>query len=760
MMKIPKRIFVLLLCFLMMTASAVSAFAAVGAGIGAPGRFEGNQADTEVWLNKEADQLPPPNIVSIQWDQAVRPNTTFSVTAIVEGEPFTKIEWSRSSDGGAYVPLSGVDSVTLTVEGGIPVSGLYRFKLRVENAGGFSETAVQILVADYADEYERKTIAGDNGVSVTGLFHKSTQKLVVQPKSVTEYPELTALVVSDHVPYRAYNVYLVNEVGGKRPYIGTLELALPVADAFEGKMLRVFHGRADGVVETLRGVAAGNRLKVLTDSLSPFLLEVPRGLVYEITVEAVGSGTVTPEGKVYVASGDRAQFICIGDSGYLPKWATFNGSSVPIVNQREVELQNVDRDGRLVITFEKAGMPDGGGSGGGSGGETGDNSGGGSGGGTGENSGGGSGSGAEENSGGGSGSGAEENSGGGSGAAGDDSGSSTVGGEDSKPESGIGAGAGNKPESGDTDGDITGDDAGAAYQITVESGKGGTVSPSGTVTVKHGESKTFYFYPDRGYAVDKIMVNGRQMTVLGNSYTFTTVTGGVSLQVFFKEYNGPLPTVTYTVTATAEKGGSISPEGISTVRYGGDLYVYFAPNTGYRLTAITVDGRTVNGEKGYYHFADVTRNRTIHAEFEESTVPGPGFGKRFEIKAYVNGMGGTVSPEGGIWVNESGSQTIYFYPEEGYEINTVLVNGREVRGCGGSYTLEKITEDMEVSVTYRMTEDCGCGLCSLWNKGCICPWCWLIPLLIVLSVLVILWGIYCEWQKKNRQNQEHEQMAK
>lgn len=104
MMKIPKRIFVLLLCFLMMTASAVSAFAAVGAGISAPGRFEGNQADTEVWLNKEADQLPPPNIVSIQWDQAVRPNTTFSVTAIVEGEPFTKIEWSRSSDGGGLRP--------------------------------------------------------------------------------------------------------------------------------------------------------------------------------------------------------------------------------------------------------------------------------------------------------------------------------------------------------------------------------------------------------------------------------------------------------------------------------------------------------------------------------------------------------------------------------------------------------------------------------------------------------------------------------
>ena len=64
------------------------------------------------------------------------------------------------------------------------------------------------------------------------------------------------------------------------------------------------------------------------------------------------------------------------------------------------------------------------------------------------------------------------------------------------------------------------------YIIIAATGFHGTISPFGIVMVKYGESKTFTIKPDRGYHVDKLLVDLKPVVPPpSNSYTFKNVTG-------------------------------------------------------------------------------------------------------------------------------------------------------------------------------------------------------------------------------------------
>lgn len=70
---------------------------------------------------------------------------------------------------------------------------------------------------------------------------------------------------------------------------------------------------------------------------------------------------------------------------------------------------------------------------------------------------------------------------------------------------------------------------------------------------------------------------------------------------------------TYTITASAGNGGSISPTS-ATVSHGGSQTFSIVPNSGYHIYDVTVDGVS-QGNIGSYTFTNVTSNRSIHATF-------------------------------------------------------------------------------------------------------------------------------------------------
>ena len=75
---------------------------------------------------------------------------------------------------------------------------------------------------------------------------------------------------------------------------------------------------------------------------------------------------------------------------------------------------------------------------------------------------------------------------------------------------------------------------------------------------------------------------------------------------------------TFTITASAGTGGSISPSGAVSVSSGASKTFTITPNSGYRVTSVLVDGTSV-GAVTTYTFSNVTANRTIAATFAANT---------------------------------------------------------------------------------------------------------------------------------------------
>ncbi len=70
----------------------------------------------------------------------------------------------------------------------------------------------------------------------------------------------------------------------------------------------------------------------------------------------------------------------------------------------------------------------------------------------------------------------------------------------------------------------------------------------------------------------------------------------------------------YTIKATAETGGSISPSGNVSVNDGDDQVFTITPDKGYAVSNVKIDGRSIGAVKSYT-FEDVSRSHTIEAIF-------------------------------------------------------------------------------------------------------------------------------------------------
>ncbi len=139
------------------------------------------------------------------------------------------------------------------------------------------------------------------------------------------------------------------------------------------------------------------------------------------------------------------------------------------------------------------------------------------------------------------------------------------------------------------------------------------------------------------------------------------------------------------ITATATDGGTISPEGDREVTEGGEVTFEITPDEGNRIKAVTVDADTADekdvtaelrdtqaraqtGTK-YYTFSNVTKDHTIHAEFEKDGNGGGGGGDNPDPNPNPNpnpdpgggdnsgggsGGGGNTNPGGGNNQNPDG----------------------------------------------------------------------------------------------------------
>ena len=74
------------------------------------------------------------------------------------------------------------------------------------------------------------------------------------------------------------------------------------------------------------------------------------------------------------------------------------------------------------------------------------------------------------------------------------------------------------------------------YTIKATAGVGGTVSPSGNVSVREGRDQSFTFTADNGYAVSDVKIDGKSIGAV-KSYTFENVRRAHTIEVVFAKVN-------------------------------------------------------------------------------------------------------------------------------------------------------------------------------------------------------------------------------
>ncbi len=87
------------------------------------------------------------------------------------------------------------------------------------------------------------------------------------------------------------------------------------------------------------------------------------------------------------------------------------------------------------------------------------------------------------------------------------------------------------------------------YTIKATAGAGGSISPSGNVSVREGQDQTFTITPDKGYAVANVKIDGKSIGAV-KSYTFENVRRTHTIEVIFMKANGNPQTGVFVDVAT------------------------------------------------------------------------------------------------------------------------------------------------------------------------------------------------------------------
>jgi hypothetical protein len=228
-----------------------------------------------------------------------------------------------------------------------------------------------------------------------------------------------------------------------------------------------------------------------------------------------------------------------------------------------------------------------------------------------------------------------------------------------------------------------------AYTIAPKAGPNGSISPSTTQTVTYGGKATFKITPSCGYHIATLLVDSVSVPATG-TVVFTNVKANHTVAATFA---ATCPR-TWTITASAGSGGSISPSS-QTVDSGGDAIFKITPKCGYRIADVKVDGKSV-GAVSSYTFTKVTANHTISATFAINTcsiVP----------KA---GPNGTISPSTTQTVSYGGSATFKITPDARYRVADVKVDGKSV-GAVSSYKFTNVTVNHAISATFTKSNSQG-----------------------------------------------------
>ncbi|KPA15382.1 outer membrane adhesin-like protein, partial [Candidatus Magnetomorum sp. HK-1] len=230
------------------------------------------------------------------------------------------------------------------------------------------------------------------------------------------------------------------------------------------------------------------------------------------------------------------------------------------------------------------------------------------------------------------------------------------------------------------------------YNISATVSGKGSIEPSGLVNVDSEQPISFNLVPDKGYAVESILVDGQEVDK-NTVYTFLNVKDNHSIHASFARQ-------IHAIEAIKGTGGTIEPEGIVNVESGETQHFTIRPDQGYTVNQVIVDGKNIatsvkrSGSNVLmldYDFNDVSEDHTIAVSF----LPVMRF-----ISA-SSGPSGSIAPSGDVKVNDGMDMTFTVFPADGYILDILLLDTKPQAIENNQITIKNVKANHVLHATFK-----------------------------------------------------------
>ena len=237
------------------------------------------------------------------------------------------------------------------------------------------------------------------------------------------------------------------------------------------------------------------------------------------------------------------------------------------------------------------------------------------------------------------------------------------------------------------------------YTLEVDSTSGGSVTEPGEDKFEFEEGKTVDLVAEaeEGYQFIEWSGDVDSIEDIASTQTLITIEDNHSITAVFAP-------IIHTITATADTGGSIEPEGDIEAEHGTDQAFTITPDQGYTISEVLVDEDS-EGPISEFIFENISSSHTIHAVFEPLPVfyrliinmegqgeielepPGEKFAKGTEIILQANPEEGWLFSH---WEGDTSDE-----PEEEKEEKTLTLLMNQDRSVTAIFSKEDDDEDID-----------------------------------------------------------------
>ncbi len=151
----------------------------------------------------------------------------------------------------------------------------------------------------------------------------------------------------------------------------------------------------------------------------------------------------------------------------------------------------------------------------------------------------------------------------------------------------------------------------------------------------------------------------------------------------------------YRIIAGCGLNGRISPSGYVSVNQGDNQTFALLPDEGYETDKLFINGKSEPVSGDSYTFRNVYEDASIAVTFRAKVII------TYSITA-VCGPGGTVTPSGEVIVVKGEDISFSITPDEGYDIDSVLLDGKKVRQSDdGMFNFINVSQNHALYMTFK-----------------------------------------------------------